>query len=298
MNKDYKEFTEEVREGVEAATQKTVKLQTVKKNNGVVLVGVTIFTEGNTMAPTIYLESFYEDYKDGKSIDEIICAVILEHDRTDIAGSIDIDFFNYYEKVKPLLGHKLINADMNEELLREVPHKRFINFAIVCYCEMPDEIVEKVGKGIILIRNEHLDIWGVESETVIEDAIHNMQETNPPELINMVDLLRELYDDPGQLICGKLPMWVLTSTTRRYGAGAILYNDWLEKVAEEVKEDYYILPSSIHEVIILPEKYASDKEYLVKMVREINEEQVDTEELLANNIYYYSRDTKKLQIFG
>lgn len=298
MNKEYMEFAEKMRRGIESVMGKEVKLHAVKKNNGVVLYGITIYTEGCNVMPTLYLESYYEDYKNGKPIKDVACEFMREYDRSTLYDSIDIDFFEDYEQVKPLLGYKLINADMNVELLKEVPHKRFLNLAVVCYSEMPDEIFEKIGKGTILIKNEHLDVWEINTETLLKDAIQNMQETNPAELINMMDLLKELYDDPKGLICGKLPMWVLTSQTRRFGAGAILYNDWLEKVAEEVNDDYFILPSSIHEVIILPEKYGTDKEYLVKMVREINEEQVDTEELLANNIYYYSRDTKKLQIFG
>lgn len=293
MNMNYKEFTEKVRDGVEAATGKDVRLNAVKKNNGVVLYGITIYTEGCNIMPTLYLESYYEDYKNGKTIKDVACEFMREYDRSLINENINIDFFEDYEQVKPLLGYKLINADMNKDLLQEVPHKRYLNLAIVCYCNIVDD---RIGKGTILIRNEHLDIWGIKAEQLIEDAMRSIKVTNPPELINMADLLRELYDDPGQLICGKIPMWVLTSENRQFGAGAILYDNWLEHIAEVVKEDYYVLPSSIHEVIILPKKYAMDKDDLVKMVREINEEQVDTEELLADNVYYYSIDTKELQI--
>lgn len=293
MNMNYKEFTEKVRDGVEAATGKDVRLNAVKKNNGVVLYGITIYTEGCNIMPTLYLESYYEDYKNGKPIKDVACEFMREYERSLINENINIDFFEDYEQVKPLLGYKLLNADMNKDLLQEVPHKRYLNLAIVCYCNIVDD---RIGKGTILIRNEHLDIWGIKAEQLIEDAMRSIKVTNPPELINMADLLRELYDEPGQLIYGKIPMWVLTSKNRQFGAAAIVYGNWLEYIADVIEEDYYVLPSSIHEVIILPKKHAMDKDDLVNMVREINEEQLDTEELLANNVYFYNIDTKELQI--
>ena len=91
-------------------------------------------------------------------------------------------------------------------------------------------------------------------------------------------------------------MWVLTNKERVFGASALLYDNQLEKVAEKIKEDFYILPSSIHEVIIVPKKYGAPKDYMVKMVREINGENLDMEERLADNVYFYSIDTKELQI--
>ena len=296
MNKDYMEFAERIRKGIESVTGKEVKLHAVKKNNGVVLYGITIYTEGCNIMPTLYLESYYEDYKNGKPIKDVACEFMRDYDRSIISENIDISFFEYYERVKPLLGFKLINADMNESLLQDVPHKKIFNFAVVCYCDMPDDIVEKVGHGLILIRNEHLDIWRVDSETVIKDAMQNMQKTNPADIINMADLLTELYGDPDSLICGKLPMWVLTNRKRNFGAGAVLYDNQLEKVAEVIKGDFYVLPSSIHEVIILAAKYSMDADNLIKTVREVNEEQCDREEQLADNVYFYSVSEKKLHI--
>lgn len=296
MNNDYMEFAEKMRRGIESVMGKEVKLHAVKKNNGVVLYGITILTDGCNMAPTLYLEKFYEDYKNGEPIKEIACEFMREYDRACINENINIDFFKDYEQIKSLLGYKLVNADMNVELLKEVPHKRFLNFAVVCYCDMPGEIVEKVGKGCILIKNEHLEIWNVSAEEIIEEAIQNMQETNPAHLLNMMEILKELYDDPNGLIASKLPMYVLTNTERVFGAGALLYDNQLEKVAEEIKDDFYILPSSLHEVIILPKKFCTDIEYLVQMVHEVNEEQVDKEERLAENVYFYSRERKELEI--
>ena len=291
----YEKFCERMKDILQQyyGVESNVKLHTVQKVNGVVLHGITVMKEGVSIVPTLYLESYYDELNRGMPLNDIVHRFILEYDKAAIHDDFDISFFEFYEKVKPHLGYKLINYEMNRELLQEVPHKRYLDLAIVCYCNIVDD---RLGKGTILIRNEHLDIWKIEKDILIRDSLKNMPLIFPPEVINMADLLKELYDDPAQLICGKLPMYVLTTRARMYGAAAILYSGQLEAIAREVDDDFYLLPSSIHEIIILPKKYGTDEEYLSQMVDEINHEQVDIEEILSNHAYLYSRLTKDITL--
>ena len=288
----YEKFCERMKDILQQyyGVESNVKLHTVQKVNGVVLHGITVMKEGVSIVPTLYLESYYDELNRGMPLNDIVHRFILEYDKAAIHDDFDISFF---DKVKSHLGYKLINYEMNRELLQEVPHKRYLDLAIVCYCNIVDD---RLGKGTILIRNEHLDIWKIEKDILIRDSLKNMPLIFPPEVINMADLLKELYDDPAQLICGKLPMYVLTTRARMYGAAAILYSGQLEAIAREVDDDFYLLPSSIHEIIILPKKYGTDEEYLSQMVDEINHEQVDIEEILSNHAYLYSRLTKDITL--
>lgn len=289
----YKQFCERMKDiiqqyyGVEA----DVKLQTVQKVNGVILHGITVMQEGKSIVPTLYLEHYFDEYNAGVPLYDVVQQFVLEYDKAGIYDDFDISFFEFYEKVKPHLGYKLINYEMNRSLLKEIPHKRYLDLAIVCFCNIVDD---RIGKGTILIRNEHLDIWKIDKDTLIRDSLVNMHTLFPADVINMADLLRELYDDPARLICGKLPMYVLTTRARMFGAAAILYSGQLEAIAREVEDDFYLLPSSIHEIIILPKKYAIEEEYLSKMVDEINHEQLDTEEILSEHAYLYSNLTKEI----
>lgn len=291
----YKQFCERMKDILQQyyGVESNVKLHTVQKVNGVVLYGITVMKEGVSIVPTLYLENYYDEFNSGIPLNDIVHRFILEYDKAAICDDFDISFFEFYEKVKPHLGYKLINYEMNRSLLKDVPHKRYLDLAIVCYCNIVDD---RIGKGTILIRNEHLDIWKIEKDILIRDSLRNMPVMFPAEMINMADLLRELYDDPVQLICGKLPMYVLTTRARMYGAAAILYSGQLEAIAREVEDDFYLLPSSIHEIIILPKKYGTDEEYLSQMVDEINHEQVDIEEILSNHAYLYSRLTKEITL--
>lgn len=291
----YEKFCERMKDILQQyyGVESDVKLHTVQKVNGVILHGITVMKEGVSIVPTLYLESYYDELIRGMPLNDVVHRFILEYDKAAIQDDFDISFFEYYEKVKLHLGYKLINYEMNRSLLKDVPHKRYLDLAIVCYCNIVDD---RIGKGTILIRNEHLDIWKIEKDTLIRDSLRNMPVMFPAEIINMADLLKELYDDPAQLICGKMPMYVLTTRARMYGAAAILYSGQLEAIAREVEDDFYLLPSSIHEIIILPKKYGTDEEYLSQMVDEINHEQVDIEEILSNHAYLYSRLTKDITL--
>jgi len=291
----YEAFCERMKDIVQQyyGVEVNVTLHTVQKVNGVVLRGITVMREGRSIMPTLYLEHYFDLYSKGMPLYDVVHRFIVEYDKACIYDDFDIGFFEYYEKVKPHLGYKLINYDMNRDLLKEIPHKCYLDLAIVCYCNIVDD---RIGKGTILIRNEHLDIWKVEQDTVVRDSLQNMQVIFPADVINMADLLKELYSDPAQLICGKLPMYVLTTKARMYGAAAILYNGQLEEIAREVEDDFYLLPSSIHEIIIVPKQYVADENYLSQMVDEINQEQVDIEEVLSNHAYLYSNLTKEITL--
>jgi len=291
----YEAFCERMKDIVQQyyGVEVNVTLHTVQKVNGVVLRGITVMREGRSIMPTLYLEHYFDLYSKGMPLYDVVHRFIVEYDKACIYDDFDIGFFEYYEKVKPHLGYKFINYDMNRDLLKEIPHKCYLDLAIVCYCNIVDD---RIGKGTILIRNEHLDIWKVEQDTVVRDSLQNMQVIFPADVINMADLLKELYSDPAQLICGKLPMYVLTTKARMYGAAAILYNGQLEEIAREVEDDFYLLPSSIHEIIIVPKQYVADENYLSQMVDEINQEQVDIEEVLSNHAYLYSNLTKEITL--
>lgn len=130
-------------------------------------------------------------------------------------------------------------------------------------------------------------MWDIGQEQLIEDSMKNMESLYPADLMNMAVLLKELYIDPASLLSLDFPMYVLTNTERLNGAASLLYEGQLEKLAKILGEEYYVLPSSIHEVIIVPKSKVVDKNDLSHMVNEINQEHLQREEVLSNHAYYY-----------
>lgn len=146
-----------------------------------------------------------------------------------------------------------------------------------------------------MIRTEHLEMWQVSKEKLFADAMENMPHLYPADFMNMAAVLREIYHDPAGLLSISFPMYVLTNTERLNGASSLLYEGQMEKIAAELGKDYYVLPSSIHEVIIMPKnEKGTDENYLSQMVDEINHEQLAREEILSNHAYLYHADTGEL----
>ena len=137
-------------------------------------------------------------------------------------------------------------------------------------------------------------MWGETMEGVYRRACRNTRVLLPDEFQTMRAVIEELT---GMEETGKEDrMYILSNEIRSYGAAAILYEGRLERIGDYLKENYYVLPSSVHEVIIVPESEAPAQAELSRLVKEINETQVDPEEVLSNHAYYYDRKQKKLQI--
>ncbi len=295
----FSEFAEEIKLQLEdiLKQESKVAIHSITKNNGVILHGITITNGKRNISPTIYLEEFYGEFLKGKKIPEIAGEIygIYEHDT--YKENLDLSFFTDYENAKENIVYKLVNYEKNEALLKEVPHVKYLDLAVVFYCLVKSE---ELGNATILIRNNHLSLWKQNA-----NAIYNVARTNTPKLLpadlrSMEEILEELMtvreEDDADVLCNisETGMYVLSNKYRMYGASVIMYEHVLSSFAEQKKRDLIILPSSIHEVIIIPYDETHDKEHLKQMVTDVNRTQVDAQEVLSDQVYIYIRDEKKI----
>ena len=292
---EFTNFTTLVQREVEkrAGENYRVKLNDVMKNNGVVLRGITLMQDDSNISPTIYLNPYYDAYENGDTtLGTVIDEVIDTYERNKINRSIDMKFFLNYETVKSRIIFKLINTEKNRELLRDVPYIPFHDLSIVFQCLVSEE---RFGNASILIHNVHLQLWKVNARELYECALENTPLLQGYELADMNTVLEEMkalggIDDEGiEDMHQEVPMYVLSNKSRVNGASCILYKDILKDFAMVVDKDLYVLPSSIHEVILLPADGTQESEQLKEMVREINQSQVEKEEVLSDSVYYYRR---------
>ena len=272
----------------------SVSTHNVTKNNGVILTGILIKANGNfSVAPTIYLNPYYDAYEKGDTtFGTVIDEVINTYERNKINRSIDMKFFLNYETVRSRIIFKLINTEKNRELLRDVPYIPFHDLSIVFQCLVSEE---RFGNASILIHNVHLQLWKVNARELYECALENTPLLQGYELADMNTVLEEMKalggidDEEIEDMQQEVPMYVLSNKSRINGASCILYKDILKDFAMVVDKDLYVLPSSIHEVILLPSDGTQESEQLKEMVREINQSQVEKEEVLSDSVYYYRR---------
>lgn len=292
---EYREFLENVRKEVESRydSNVSVTLNHVMKNNGTELDGITIMEKDKNIAPTIYINSFYDRYREGVSLKAVVSEIIRIYNQNKNSININADYFEKYENVRKTIVYKLVNYQKNKKLLEDVPYKRVLDLAVVFYC-----LIEQ-RKGVsatALIHNEHLRIWNVTEDEIYNDALKNTPVLLAGSIVPMSKILSEIAGtapvDNDEKVCeytGEDILYVLTNSSRVNGAACILYDNLLKKFANDVHSDLYILPSSVHEVIIVPKKNAFDKSELADMVREVNEQGVSQDEILSDNVYEYNR---------
>lgn len=292
---EYREFLENVRKEVESRydSNVSVTLNHVMKNNGTELDGITIMEKDKNIAPTIYINSFYDRYREGVSLKAVVSEIIRIYNQNKNSININADYFENYENVRKTIVYKLVNYQKNKKLLEDVPYKRVLDLAVVFYC-----LIEQ-RKGVsatALIHNEHLRIWNVTEDEIYNDALKNTPVLLAGSIVPMSKILSEIAVtapvDNDEKVCeytGEDILYVLTNSSRVNGAACILYDNLLKKFANDVHSDLYILPSSVHEVIIVPKKNAFDKSELADMVREVNEQGVSQDEILSDNVYEYNR---------
>lgn len=292
---EYREFLENVRKEVESRydSNVSVTLNHVMKNNGTELDGITIMEKDKNIAPTIYINSFYDRYREGVSLKAVVSEIIRIYNQNKNSININADYFENYENVRKTIVYKLVNYQKNKKLLEDVPYKRVLDLAVVFYC-----LIEQ-RKGVsatALIHNEHLRIWNVTEDEIYNDALKNTPVLLAGSIVPMSKILSGIAGtapvDNDEKVCeytGEDILYVLTNSSRVNGAACILYDNLLKKFANDVHSDLYILPSSVHEVIIVPKKNAFDKSELADMVREVNEQGVSQDEILSDNVYEYNR---------
>ena len=303
MNK--KEFTSLIKSEVEVQTHCKVQIKETIKNNGHTLTGLLIQEEGCNIIPTIYLERYYEEYESGEEISNLVEQIIRAYNQNKIVKNEDISFFQDFQKVKERIRYKLINYEANKQLLQQIPHTKVLDLAKVYY--VPVELGGISEFGSILIQNTHIHLWKVTDEEVKKAAEKNTPKQLPVQIEAMDKIIMQLLQIQNnteeqelfqQLISERktAPMYVISNTQKLYGATVMCYENVLKNVAEVIGTDLFILPSSLHELIVISRENSMEPKELREMVETINQTEVDIEERLSDNVYIYHKLTNTIEI--
>lgn len=274
-----KEYYELLRRELEkrAGENADITIRDVRKNNGVYRKACTVRFNDAQVAPTVYLEPYYDQFLQGEAVAESADS-ILRYCRCRTPGvTFPDNFFRDYGTIKSRLGIKLIGKKQNETYLQDVPHIDLEDLAAVFYYLLENPAF---GNGIIVIRNMDLERWGMTVEELYADALENCPQMLPPVFRTLSDVLEVLQP------AGEGELYLLTNEAALYGAAVILYPGILQEAVDYLGSDFFVLPSSVHEVILLPDN-GEDPEGLLQIVAEINHTQVAEEEVLLDAVFKY-----------
>jgi len=318
---ELQEFTEKIIQALKEfyGPQTRIESHQIYKNNGFKLQGICVLMPEKNIAPTVYLNHFFEAFSKGEDFGEILSQIITLYEENQVSQNLDVDFFLDYLKVKKRLVLRLIHREKNKELLKDIPHRTFQDLAVVCHCMIVNRFI---GTGSILIHRNHLASWKIDEEELFQAAYENSPRLQPCQVNPMEDMVKEILgraiEDKVEEICQEypqnkdslvkrtmedveqeiqafpVPMYVLTNAGRYYGAACLLYDGILEKAAETIGGDFYILPSSVHEVILVAKQQGDGGMKFSKMIQEVNRSQVDPEEWLSDHAYLYKKEEKRV----
>lgn len=304
---NYHSFTDTICSSVKQllGEEYQVQIHKVTKNNALELDSLMVFRKGRNFAPNIYLLPYYESYLEGTTIQEIserLCKVY----RYNTKPILRDDFTYSLEEMKRFITYRLVSYERNQKLLSQVPHVKYLDLAIIFQCLVRDD---EDGIGTIRITNEHMKLWKTSIEEIESYAVANTSTLLPASIRTMSDTINGLLHD--EMTCGgeddiaeelldewiknslsqdNPPMYILTNQKSINGASCILYNNLLHDFSNQIQSDFYILPSSVHEVILVPFNKNMKKDSLEQMVQDVNRTQVAQEEVLSDRVYYYSRE--------
>lgn len=299
---NYLEFQEEIRSTIENIMEDKyeVSIQNVMKNNDVWLTAILI-REKNThgAVPTIYLEDYYEMYTAGIEISDIVNSILALYHKQMGRVNITFEDFDDFSKVKDKVMFKLVNYERNISGLEKIPYIKTLDLAMVFYILWENEIGQQLSS---VVRDVHMEMWDVSIDELYEAAYENTLGKLSVSVRNMKDVICDIYmnmkrdgeNSPEieqqyleELNEKEYPMYVVSNKARFLGAATILYKQVLNYLYEKLEGEFYILPSSIHEVIAVSNVELSEDE-LKKMVTEINENEVDYLEVLSDSVYRYN----------
>ena len=251
---------------------------------------LTVRQEGSNVGVNFNIEKAFTEYEHTGDY----AGVLAESTHAIMQGledvpSVDTSELTNYEAMKEKLSIEVISAETNAELLTKVPHESMEDMAVVYRFVLESN---DTGRASILVTNDMIDHMGVTHEQLKADALENAPEIRPAVIQGMSEVMREMMGPEAFEMFG-LPeeqeemMYVATVPDKNSGAGVLAYQDFMDQAAEKIGGDFYILPSSIHEILLVPDNGDKAADDLRDMVREVNATQVSPEEKLTDNVYHY-----------
>lgn len=294
------ELAKSVKETLDARNGEdtVVQLNTVQKANET-YDAITVKPEESNVGVNISATKAYEEYQNGKDFNLIAKQVADAADKA-IKGRPDFDLaaIGDYEQMKQKLSMEVVSAERNAEFLENVPHKNLEDMAIV-YRFVIDSSDD--GRSSILVTNKMLETYGITAEQLHNDAMEIAPEVRPAVIKGLSETMAEMLGADQAEMLGLTPsvdepIYVATVPDKTQGASVLAYQDFMDQAAERLGGDFFILPSSIHEVLLVKDDGQFDRAALENMVREVNATQVAPEDKLTDNVYHYDSKDKVFEL--
>lgn len=262
----------------------------VIKNNSVELDGICLHRAGDTLSPTVYLNHFYEEYLEGRPLHSILSEIAATLSSEVPELEVNTSLYDNYDAIRHQIIFRLVNYERNEELLTSCPYLPFCDLAITFRW-----LVHSDSSGIAsaLITNKEMELWNITLEELYQAASLNTRRLFPATIQPIQQLLSEYLDKDADIqelldqTPDELQLFILSNEPRINGSTSMIYDGILADFAKKIKKDLYILPSSIHEVLLMPATKEIEEQALLNLVRDANRTVVGLPDILSDSIYRF-----------
>lgn len=299
LNDVANEIMRSVQEGL--GEEYKVQLHYVTKTNKTqAQTGLTIRKGEANIFPTIYIDGKIQKYLLNLcSLETITNEIIREYLQSGSIGDYDLSPFKDFDWVKGRLVCQLVNTSLNTNLLKDIPSIPFMDLSIVFRVLLDPLPID--GKPSILVTNTHMKLWKTDKEIIYAIAKENTPKLLPAKVAELDTLIKQMLlernvstEEIESMGTSKVNMYVLTNQDIWYGSYCINYDGILSSLAEKKNANLYILPSSLHETIVVPDSDDVTTEQLKEMVRQVNITTLSEADVLSYSIYYFSRETQQI----
>ena len=290
---DFKEFTaraeQDIRAALEDASPGTgVGINQVEKLQGESYTAITLTPAGTNIGMNLNLNQLYDNLQRGESYETVISTAV-DQAKEHLANMprFDVSELSSYETAKDLLFVDVVGTKVNAEMLSRVPHTDMEDISMVYRMQL-EQLSD--GAATVLVTNDLMNRMGITKEQLHADALANSERVRPASMKTMAEVLAKMMGMPPEMIPDDMPgpkLYVVTNEDGFHGAAAAFYPDFMDQAAKEFGSNFFILPSSVHEVLFVPDDGSLHVDELRDMVTSINASEVAPADRLTDNVYHY-----------
>lgn len=300
---NFKDYVETVKERIkeylpEEYAGADVNIHETRKLNES-YTALSVHKPDQVITPSINLDAFYEGF-DGSSehlnMDMARIAELVQRE----PENLNLDVLTDYDKAKEKLFIRVSSLEQNRDRVNEVPHmiKEDLMITYHIAADMGED-----GMASSMINNQMMETFQVTPEQLHADALESSQHILPAQIRTMDEVIRpmirmdmissgmtpeEADENLDQMFAEAVnPMMVVSNDRTLNGAGVLFYPDMMEKISERLDGDFFILPSSVHETLVIPDNGEYNFKDLKEMVQEVNSSQVEPEDRLTDEVYHF-----------
>lgn len=299
---DFKEFTARAEQDIRTALEDSspgvgVSTNQVEKLQGESYTAITLTPEGTNIGMNLNLNQLYDQMQQGNDYESVLQTAV-EQAKEHLANMprFDVDEISSYETAKDLLFVDVVGTKVNAEMLAKVPHTDMEDISMVYHMQL-EQLSD--GAATVLITNDLMNRMGITKEQLHADALANSEQVRPASMRTMAEVLAGMMGMPPEA----MPMdpsapqlYVVSNEEGFHGAAAVFYPNFMDNAAKELGSNFFILPSSVHEMLFVPDDGNVSADQLREMVTSINATEVAPADRLTDSVYHYDAEERVFEL--